>query len=278
VGAKVHYPEGTGYPLAGSTAAISANTFTALLRYKMPQNFSLIGGVRIDQASGRVSLSAVKHPLLGAYTLKTSTETDVGYIVGVAWEKPEIAARVALTYSSKIDHDLKATEWGMDPTLMGASTNTFTTTIPEAVNLEFQTGIAKDTLVFGSLRWVHWTQFDISPPVYSSAMVANDALVDYSNNTMTYTLGLGRKFNDKWAGAVTIGYEKTDGDPVGNLGPTDGYKSIGLAATYQVNEHLKLSGGVRYVEIGNATTNAPINGDFKGNSGWGAGFRIGYTF
>ncbi|MGD9918404.1 MAG: outer membrane protein transport protein [Paenirhodobacter sp.] len=277
-GAKVNYPAGLLYPLSGSTASITSNTVTALLRYKLPENFSLIGGLRIDSASGKARLTAVTHPLLGTYTLNTSTETDLGYVVGVAWEKPEIAARVALTYNSKIDHKFKATEWGMDPTLLGAATDRFTTTIPESVNLEFQTGVAKDTLVFGSVRWVHWTQFDISPPIYSSPAAVNDALVSYSSNTTTYTLGVGRKFSEKWSGAVSIGYEKHDGGTVGNLGPTDGYKSIGLAATYQATDNIKISGGLRYVDIGNAVTNAPISGQFKDNSGWGAGIRVGITF
>jgi len=34
---------------------------------------------------------------------------------------------------------------------------------PQSVNLEFQTGIAKVTLLFGSVRWVDWTAFNIFP-------------------------------------------------------------------------------------------------------------------
>ena len=107
-------------------------------------------------------------------------------------------------------------------------------------------------------------------------MVSARALVDYTDDVITYNLGVGRKFNDTWSAAVTIGYEKPGGTPVGNLGPTDGYTSVGLAATY-TKDKMKITGGVRYIDIGDATTST-IGGDFSGNSGFGAGVRIGMTF
>ncbi|OOY07377.1 hypothetical protein [Thioclava sp. F36-7] len=272
IGAKVNYPAATstGYPLGGANASIDSTAITALVRYKMPNNVSFIGGIRSQEAKGNVSLN---FPIPG-YSMKTSSETDFGYVVGVAWEKPEIAARVALTYNSKITHDFDATE-----TIGVNSVDTsFSTSTPESVNLEFQTGIMKDTLLMGSVRWVHWTQFEIAPPVYSNTVGPAGPLgplVDYDNNTITYNLGVGRRFNDQWSGAVMFGYEKHQGGIVGNLGPTDGFKSVSLAASYQATSNIKITGGVRYVDIGDATTSV---GDFSGNDGWGAGLRVGISF
>ena len=76
---------------------------------------------------------------------------------------------------------------------------------------------------------------------------------------------------------MTLGYEKADGSPTGNLGPTDGMKSIGLAATYTMDK-MKITGGIRYVELGDATTNPPVGGVFTDNSGVGVGIKIGYNF
>ncbi|MFZ1512013.1 MAG: hypothetical protein WAT35_10305, partial [Tabrizicola sp.] len=174
----------------------------------------------------------------------------------------------ALTYNSAITHTLDATETGLL-----AGTSNFDTEVPQSVNLEFQTGIAKDTLLFGSIRWQEWTAFIIDPDGY----IPPDPLVDYASDRVTYNLGIGRRFNENWAGAVTLGYEKTDGKPTGNLGPTDGMISIGLAATYTM-DNMKITGGIRYVEIGDATTKPPISGVFTGNSGVGVGVKIGYTF
>jgi len=75
---------------------------------------------------------------------------------------------------------------------------------------------------------------------------------------------------------VTLGYEPSDGELTGNLGPTDGFRSIGLAATY-TRDNLKITGGVRYVELGDATTNI-VSASFTDNSGVGVGVRIGYSF
>lgn len=273
IGADVSYPTGTGYPLAGTTADLSSSAITGLLRYRFENNVSLIGGLRAQWAKGVVNIIApALDPALTNYLMETSRELDFGYVVGIAWEKPEIAARVALTYNSAITHDLDATETGLAPIPL---TGSFETEVPQSLNLEFQTGIAKDTLLFGSIRWVDWTAFNISPPVYSSPLAVDDALVDYASDRITYNLGIGRRFNENWSGAVTLGYEKADGEPTGNLGPTDGFASVGLAATYTM-DNLKITGGIRYVEIGDATTS--IGANFEGNSGVGVGIRVGYTF
>jgi long-chain fatty acid transport protein len=262
IGADIDYPGTLGpgsYPLAGSKAKLSSSAITALLRYKFDNNVSVYGGLRYETVHGEVSL-----PVVAGYTLDTNYDSELGYLVGVAWEKPEIAARVALTYNSAITHSLDSVEFG-------ATTPGFDTEIPQSINLEFQTGIAKDTLLFGSIRWQEWTAFVIDPPAYPLPV----PLVDYASDRVTYNLGIGRRFNDRWSGAVTVGYEKPDGQPTGNLGPTDGMKSIGLAATY-TKENIKITGGVRYVDIGDATTTLPA--EFTNNSGVGFGIRVGYSF
>ncbi|SIS73267.1 outer membrane protein transport protein [Phaeovulum vinaykumarii] len=284
IGADIDYPAGTPYPYSGSTATIDSNAITALMRYKLPSNFSIIGGMRALRTSGKVMLP----PVVG-YRMSTSTETDVGYIVGVAWEKPEIAARVALTYNSKITHDFDATETTLAPLpgLAAGTYNTaFSTNVPQSVNLEFQSGIAKDTLLFGSVRWVDWSDFVIRPTTYVGAINGlvtagaipagtNRNLVDYNKSTITYTLGLGRKFNETWSGAVIASYEPQGNSPTGNLGPHDGMAALGVAATWK-HENVKVTGMVRYVSIGDATTQQGAR--FSGNSGWGAGVRVGISF
>jgi long-chain fatty acid transport protein len=265
IGANVAYPAGTGYPLQGSTAKLTSSAITALLRYQFENNVSVYGGLRYQTVKGVVSL-----PTVGAYTLNTNYDSEVGYVVGIAWEKPEIAARVALTYNSAITHSLESTETGFGP---GTTNAGFETEVPQSVNLEFQSGIAKDTLLFGSIRWQEWSAFVIDPPRYALPT----PLVAYASNRVTYNLGIGRRFNDNWSGAVTLGYEPSDGALTGNLGPTDGFKSIGLAATYTM-DNVKITGGVRYVDIGDAVANVGPGAQFTGNSGVGIGIRVGYTF
>lgn len=274
IGANVFYPAGTGYPAAGSNATIRSTALTGVMRYAFDGGFSVYGGLRGVRTSGRVELTAGS-----GYSMSTNTDTAYGYLVGVAYERPEIAARVSLTYNSRIKHTFDVME-NNTPSLP------FSTTIPESLHLEFQTGIMEDTLLFGSVRWVKWTDFDITPVGYAMSPnpitgQPNGSLVSYDNNTITYTLGVGRRFNENWSGAFSVGYEKKQGTPLANLGPTDGFMSVGLGATYTV-DNVRISGGVQYRRLGSGTKTAVADGGlgsrFSGNSAVSAGLRVGFSF
>jgi long-subunit fatty acid transport protein len=270
-GADVAYS--AAYPLSQSAATndvlrakADTESITALFRYKFDNGFSAIGGLRAQRVKAEVSV-----PVVGAYSVNTDAEIDFGYVLGVAWEKPEIAARVSLTYNSKISHDLSQTETGLP---FGTANTTTEIETPQSVNLDFQTGVAPKTLLFGSIRWVDWPQLNYSPPNYAA-----NPLVDYENATYTYTLGLGYQFTEEFSGAFTLGYETDEGVPVSNLGPTDGFWSIGLGGTYSL-EKAKISAGVRYTDIGDATADGAgpnARAEFSGNSAWSVGFQITYA-
>ncbi|MCC5983336.1 MAG: hypothetical protein JJU42_03120 [Rhodobacteraceae bacterium] len=284
IGASVHYPTGTGYPIAGSNARIDSTGLTGVLRYRFDGGFSAHAGVRAVRTRGQVSLVL---PVPDAppgtnvlYDMNTNTDTAFGYLVGVAWERPEIAARVALTYNSRIKHSFSATEM-VGPTVV--MVDGFETTIPESLQLEFQTGIAEGTLLFGSLRYARWTQFDISPTFYTRPATQpappdgldRDPLVSYDRNSLTWNLGVGRQLNENWSGAVSVGYERKGGGELGNLGPTDGFLSLGLGVTYR-DGPIMVAGGLQYRKLGSGTTT--LGADFSGNSAIGLGLRVGYRF
>ncbi|MGL5009475.1 MAG: hypothetical protein ACRC6I_06300 [Paracoccaceae bacterium] len=193
-------------------------------------------------------------------------------MIGAAFEKPEIALRVALTYQSSTTHNLETTVFGGPvPEALYPEVE-----LPQSVTLDFQSGVAANTLVFGSIRWADWTSTELNAPLYPL-----NPLVGYDDDSITYNIGVGRKFNDQWSGAVSIGYEKAGGGVQMNLSPTDGYVSIGVGATYTTG-NMKITGGVRYVDIGNAGAleGAPgvARAQFSDNSAIGAGIKIGYTF
>lgn len=279
IGADVKYPAltdtpfpfGGGYTFGSATADVNSSAVTMLARYKLPDNFSVYGGLRMQSVEGEVFI-----PIFNNYATETETSRELGYVIGAAWEKPEIAARVALTYNSAITHELDAREY-IDGNLV--NDGSFKTEIPQSLNLEFQTGIAADTLLFGSIRWQEWSKTDITPDFFTNVVSPGSSLVDYENDVITYNIGLGRRFNENWSGAITAGYEKSNGGFVGNLGPTDGFTSMGLAATY-TQGNIKVTGGVRYIWIGDADTQAFGNplGEFKDNNGFAYGLRIGYSF
>lgn len=262
-GADVSYPAAP-YFATGSTATLRSTALTAVAKYRLPSNVSILGGLRYQTFSAQASI-----PFIGGYTGISKTDGGVGYLVGVAYEKPEIALRVALTYNSKIRHKLATTEFGVLNSVTTVDT-------PQSLNLEFQSGVAANTLVFGSVRWVEWSQFAIDPANYPPTT----PIVSYDDDTISYTLGVGRKFNENWSGAVTFGYERTVGGFASNLGPTDGYKSIGIGASY-TKDNMKISFGARYVDIGDAQTTLVANlpaANFSGNSAVGYGIKVGFSF
>lgn len=274
-GASVEYPIGTGYNFAGSTATLDTFQISTMLRYQLQNNVSLIGGVRLQSMGGNIALSS-------GYTLDVTDNWELGYALGVAWEKPEIAMRVALTYYSAITHSYLDAAGGP----FGAA-DIFEVETPQSVNLEFQTGIAQDTLLFGSIRWADWSETQIAPDLGTPL---SGALVSYDDDSISYSLGLGRRFNENWSGAVILGHESKAGGFSGNLGPTDGYNSIGVAATW-TDGRVKLTGGIRYIDIGDATTQAPAPagspvgtetgvalGEFTDNHAVAVGFKMSVNF
>jgi len=273
-GADVNYPAGTTYFARGSTAKIRTMAMTGLLKYTTSTNVSVYGGLKYQTMSAVASV-----PFVRGYTGSATKDGGLGYVVGVAYEKPEIALRVALTYSSKVKHNftpVETTTVALPAALFGMP---ITVETPQSVNLEFQSGVAKDTLVFGSIRWVDWSNFQIAPKVYST-LTTGGALVSYAKDTVTFNLGVGRKLNANWAVSASVGYEKPSGGFSANLGPTDGKKSLTLGAVY-TRDNMKITSGVSYVKLGNTQTTLGAGvpaSNFAGNKAVGVGIKVGYSF
>ncbi len=267
LGADVDYSGAdAGYPLLGTAAELSGSDLTAILRYRFDGGVSVYGGLRWQGI--RATLTGLPVPAVPAiYGLEVERSSALGWLAGVAYERPDIALRVALTYNSEIDHDFDATET-FNGTVVDAGG--FTTTIPKSVNLEFQTGVAADTLVFGSIRWQEWSAFDITPAALGAP------LIDYESDYFTYTIGVGRRFNENWSGALSLAYEPASGDIQGNLAPRDGFVSVGLSATYRM-DGTEITAGVRYVELGEATTQT-IGAEFAGGDSLAFGLRLTQRF
>ncbi len=288
IGADVAYPTSVQpgspapYPIAGSNAEVTSNAITALLRYRFNENWSVHGGLKAQRTSGRVQIFNPNLPG-GEYTTETSKETDFGMLLGAAYEVPDIALRVALTWQSAIKHDFSAVE-SLPNHPLGVITRdtSFEVEVPQSLTLDFQTGVAADTLVFGSVRWREWAAFEITPPFYSSfgsldPQNPDNSLVAYPRNVVTLNLGIGRKFTENFSASVSVGYEKSNDQRTSNLGPHNGMRSITIGASY-TQDNWKLTGGVTYAKLGDAETYAPMLGDFRDNDMVAVGIKVGYSF
>ena len=285
IGADVNYMPngGNGYLYgagAGSQAEFRSQALTVAARYEFSENVSVYGGLRAVSANGNVQLFNGSGGGAARYQLEAESGHELGFMIGAAYERPDIALRVALTYYSATEHTFTGTE----TTAGGTNNSSFNTTIPQQLLLEARTGVAEGTLVFGSIRWTDWTEFDITPPTYTAAVSPGNALVDYDNDVWTYTLGGARVLNEQWTALASITYETSQGGFAGNLAPTDGRTSIGLGARY-TQGNMTITGGINYTLIGDATTEAPAPfpagtpfGDFDDNHALGFGLRVGYQF
>lgn len=280
-GADVAYASGTGYPFAGATADLNTTALTGILRYKLNDGFSVHAGLRYQTIDATIAIPVLAGTPVG-YSAVGNKDGSTGYLLGVAYEIPDIALRVALTYNSKIKHNVSTDEvWGGGAILRTDITEINT---PQSVNLDFQSGIAKDTLLFGGIRWVDWSEFDITPAQFASAppFGSGGSLVSYDNDSYTYNLGVGRRFTDTFSGSVSVSYEKSNGGFSSNLGPTDGKFGVTVGGRYTM-DNMTISGGINYTWIGDANTVAvapPTTtiSDFSDNKAIGFGLKVGYTF
>ena len=258
-GADILYTDGPpGLP--GGLATVNSRALTALGRYEFGGGFSVHGGLRAEKITGTI--------VSGNGFINAEGDYDIGGVVGVAYEKPEIALRVALTYYTEIDHSLTGIHAVNPLDIPGTAVPTVATiTMPERFNLDFQTGIAENTLLFGSVSHALWGGASLDS-------TGGVNWVNFPSDSTAYSLGVGRRFSDKISGSVSFGYE--EGAPTGTtfLAPTGTSKSIGLGVAYQATETVKISGGVRYTDFSDKNVLGVL---FSGNA-ISAGVKIGVHF
>ncbi|SLN18595.1 Outer membrane protein transport protein (OMPP1/FadL/TodX) [Pseudoruegeria aquimaris] len=258
-------------------ADIDSRAITMLAQYNVGNGFSIHGGLRGLSVNGIIQS--------GDGILDADSDYNWGGVVGVAYERPDIALRVALTYATatNVDFDGTMSQLVAPGTLAPSMPTDFTVEFPESVNLDFQTGVAPDTLLFGSVRWVGWGGFNLTTP----GLAGDIEWVNFDDDTITYRLGIGRRLNEEWSVALVAGYESAGTRPSTTaLAPTTGSKSIGIAATYTSPKNWVVSGGLEYVVPGDqyVTFAGPAGTDpvqkleFNDNSAIAAGIRIGYRF
>ena len=273
--------------LAGTTAKADVDALTLLAKFQATDRVSVFGGLRFQKATGDITLGGAAYAYnppqnpanLNGYNVKLEDGTGVGYVLGAAYEIPDIALRVALTYNSSIEHDFDTIERNV-PNLAGPPgsqiagplESTLDVKTPESWNLEFQSGIAADTLVMGSIRYVKHSEFKIDPTY-------GPDLVDLSDTT-TYNLGIGRRFTPKLAGSIMVGYEAEGDTLVSPLAPSTGKTSLSIGLSYKVTEAFEVSGGVSKIWVGDATAapgGTPV-APFEDNDATAFGLKVAYTF
>lgn len=174
-GAEIAYPTGASIAFGGTTASAKTTSLSLLARYKLNDRFSLYAGPRMQSAEADFQLTGAIYGAFAGYTANMERDTGFGYVVGATFEIPEYFVRVSLTYNSAIRHEFTTTEMSV----FGRTVSEVAADTPQSVNLEFQTGIAPKTFLFGGARWVEWSALTFDPPVLASA--TSDPLVEFKD-------------------------------------------------------------------------------------------------
>ncbi|MDB3911439.1 hypothetical protein N9381_06530 [Paracoccaceae bacterium] len=224
------------------------------VKYQVNENLSILGGWKHSKTSNATA-NVLKNPV-GVLTIPSASDSALA--LGIAYEKPEIALRVSGLYQSATKFDLPMTAAGHpsgSSVLLNGKAG-----LPKSMTLRFQSGVAKDTLIFGSVHRGDWaksqiefeTDFSGSPSAYSGKSGKLDARSSFTTTT-AYTLGLGRKLSEKYAVSATYGWEKGSGATGESLlSTTNGKKSLTLGGKF-TSGRLTLSAGYSRIKLGDYT-------------------------
>ncbi|MFV5524661.1 outer membrane protein transport protein [Acinetobacter variabilis] len=291
---------------------VDTQNLSLVFGYQPTENWNIYGGGVYQTVKGNLSLRGQAYSLFNGYDATFKETSGTGWLAGLAFQIPDIALKASVTYRSEIDHDISASEdlsllnfpllttvlggLGVSPAQLATLDDSGKTkiTTPQSVNLDFQTGVMANTVAFANVRWVDWSNFSIRPYQFGNVSEAVGPLigrpdgfnlVEYEDDQISATVGVGRKFNDLWAGNVSIGWDSGAGNPVSTLGPTEGYWNVGLGLQYSPTPATFIAGGVKYFMLGDAKAQTGAQAgspeyvaEFEDNDAWAYGLKIGYRF
>jgi len=240
---------------------LNLNANVVIGKYDINENSSVLAGVKqtvVEDATADIFGSA------GLPLSSVDGDSEIGYVYGAAYSRDDIALRVELSMETSTDLSLATTNGALD--------GTTTASTPDYMNLYFQSGIAEDTLAFGSIRKANWSENQIRvfpDPTNTSSFT----------DSTTYNLGIGRKFTDNFSGSISYSTEpEGDADSDTHLTITNGYKGITVGGKYTM-DNMSITAGYNYTQLGDVNlTSALGTSNFKDNTVTGFGVRVGYNF
>ena len=253
---------------------------SVLTKYRISGPYDLLAGLTMNSL-GATEVSTV----LGTYNVDAKTST--GYLIGGAYSAPAIALRVEVLYQpkSKISTNTSFTETAVPTGNVGAPTYadgvafsalgaatyaalgnvnavqneaSFTSTLsrPETLTLNFQSGVAEDTLVFGSVHQAKWSKSQIFVDAVSPVTEITTSFTD----TTAYTIGVGRKINDSFSVSASFKSEGGSGATGTSLFTvSNGSQGVSLGGSYNM-DNIEIRAGYNYTKLGGVTISTLAGG------------------
>lgn len=228
---------------------VESDNYAVTCSYKFdmgPGQLRLIGGGFYQEVSGfkeRLVVPDSATPFGNGVGRLELAGDGWGWRAGVAYEIPEYAFRTSLVYNSEVNLDnitgtldLRAVN-GRFFNVFGAQK------MPDSVELKVQTGVAPGWLVFGSVKWVDWSQLSTIPfcvvgTVSSCTTSSQVTSLDLGyRDGWTISGGVGHKFNDQWSGALSLAWDRGTSQGYGTQ--TDTW-TLGAAVSYAPTQNVEL--------------------------------------
>ncbi|MDB4197719.1 hypothetical protein N9777_05500 [Ascidiaceihabitans sp.] len=256
-------PAGAGGLSVVPSADVKLDTQAIMGRYSFNDNWSATVGLR--QAKLKASTVTTLSATGGNDVYQIHATSKTGMVYGLAYERPDIALKLEILRSESISMALTG----------GTTVASGTLGVPEATTVNFQTGIAKDTLLMASAHKVSWTQSQI---VVVGSGVPNQRS-EFSDTT-SYSLGLGRQLSEDTAVSLTYSWEDgADATPTSPFAMSNGSKTLSAGVKHKIDA-FTISAGVSYTKAGDAlmTHASGLSASYVGNSVTAFGLKVGYNF
>ncbi len=226
-------------------------------------------------------LSLAMSPTL--YEVDLEKEDTFVPMVGVAYEKPEIALRASLTYRAPAEYDVDTSEKITVGAPLPTQKSTTEVKFPQSVSLDFQTGLSEKHQLLGMVnaRWVDWSEFKVAPATFS-AIEGGEPLASYEKDQYSVEVAVAKKFTPKLSAEIRGSYDSGTGSDLSLLGPYDKVKGIAVGAKYDVTDKMSVSGGAQYMMVKGGKV---INPDDKStalkvedSNAYALGMKVAYKF
>ena len=265
---------------------LDVTALALLVKYGFNENFSALAGIK----NGTASDATVLIPIAVGVNATATGKSALSYIVGAAYEIPELALRAELMYETSAAYSLPTAFAVMAPIagvtagLATAQTGTIDASTPDYINIYVQSGIAEDTLAYASARQANWKKNQVSfkhplsqTVIGTSALNTPYTLSDFANST-SYEIGVGRKFGDTWSSSIAYNWEGGSGTTTSSLFTlNDGRQGLSVGAKYSLNDKTAISFGGNYTEFGKVT-NTITGAVLSGNTATTLGLNISHSF
>lgn len=228
---------------------------------------SFIVGPKYQFIDGRFSSDLTDYDLgdQDNYSAQLNGSKEWAYLLGLAYEIPELAFRLSIFFHNQVEHSLKGYVQAPAPDLSGVLSSSLRakTITPKALNLRLQSGIAENWLAFVNLRWGDWSSVD---EIVVQAGALSQQLSLFANDTLNYEIGLATRINDRlnlggqFASLIELNEpglpDKLSGTNLRN--PQADRYSMSFGGNYLVSERIKvgLSASYYYLQHGRFSDNA----------------------